>query len=210
MPNDGSVTSEELASTWRAENESRRLDLQERHHVDQQEGGGGGGGSSGPGLTGSLTKKVGPLPVWGWTLLVAAGGYLLYRWYEARSASGSTTAVGTDITGGGGAGSGGSGGYSGGQGTGTLPTTPSTNPLAGLVQLGGGWWIPQSEQPIQDTQSGNWYSWLSPQAASADPTIQRYIQISPGNFIAVKDGQVLPPGTPQFVASGAPVPGYTY
>ena len=32
-----------------------------------------------------LTKKLGPLPVWGWAIAIVAG-YLVYRWWKDRSA----------------------------------------------------------------------------------------------------------------------------
>ncbi|MDA8323850.1 MAG: hypothetical protein M0030_29130 [Actinomycetota bacterium] len=43
-----------------------------------------------------LTRKAGPLPVWGWAAL-GAGGYLLYRWWSSRSAASTsaTTAAAT-------------------------------------------------------------------------------------------------------------------
>lgn len=44
-----------------------------------------------------LTRKAGPLPVWGWAA-IGAGGYLLYRWYSSRS-SASTTAATTAAAG---------------------------------------------------------------------------------------------------------------
>ena len=39
-----------------------------------------------------LKKKAGPLPIWGW-FGVAAGTYLLYRWYSARQAANAATAA---------------------------------------------------------------------------------------------------------------------
>lgn len=200
MPDDGSVTSEELASTWRAENESRRLDLQERQHVEQT------AGSSGSSSGNSLTRKAGPLPVWGWIIIGSIAAYLAYKWYKANnSTSGTTTSVSNLLP----AGTSDASGSTSGTGTTTNPL-PIPNPLAGLVQQGGGWWLPNSEMPIQDSQSGNWFTWLSPGAAQVNPTIQRYVQIAPGNFQKVIPGVVLPPGTPQYFLGGPPVAGDPY
>jgi len=37
-----------------------------------------------------LTKKLGPLPAWGWAA-AAAGGFFVWRWYEGRNASNAAT-----------------------------------------------------------------------------------------------------------------------
>lgn len=94
MPNDGSVTGEELASTWRAENESRRLDLQERQRVDQS------ASSSGSSTSGNaLTRKAGPLPVWAWILIGSVAAYVIYKKF-AGNTTGTTTAVSNLLPGG--------------------------------------------------------------------------------------------------------------
>jgi|SRR5579859_1021882 len=49
-----------------------------------QQGEGGGGG-------GFFTRKIGPLPMWGWTAIVA-GLFLLYSLYKSKSSSNSSQA----------------------------------------------------------------------------------------------------------------------
>jgi hypothetical protein len=91
-------------------------------------------------IKGALTRPLGPLPAWGWGVVIG-GGYLLYRFLKTGSAfggsssSGSTTGTlessipGSDYLTGGGGGAG-----PGGGGTTTTPgtTTDITNPSGAL------------------------------------------------------------------------------
>lgn len=133
MPTDGSVTNEELASTWRAENESRRLDLQEEQHAATTSAAGAGASSGGN----ALTKKAGPLPVWAWILIGSAAAYLLYKHFTANT-TGTTTSVSNLLPTGTGDASGsssGAGGSSSGTGGGTTPATPGFKQLNTIADV---------------------------------------------------------------------------
>lgn len=43
------------------------------------------GGAGGPGITGSLQARVGPLPLWGWLGIVTAAALIYVLWYRGRS-----------------------------------------------------------------------------------------------------------------------------
>lgn len=94
----------------------------------------------------------------------------------------------------------------------TTASTPGPTPaVAQEILQGAGYWLGSGvEQPIQDANTSKWYSWLSPAAASSQPGVQRYVQFVPGIFTAVTAKTVLAPGTPQFILSGPPIPGYNY
>jgi hypothetical protein len=63
--------------------------------AEEDEGGGGSG------VTGMLTRKVGPLPVWTWVMIAGAVGFIIYRMRSAASgtpsASGSNTGQGNQF-----------------------------------------------------------------------------------------------------------------
>lgn len=171
----------------------------------------------------TLTKKYGPLPVWAWVLIAAigVGGFLLWRKSQAASSStnaasstgSSTLPAGSGVAIVGDQGSDGwqgynnGGGSSGGQGPGSTvsPPTPVSTPVAPtLTKQGGGYWYGiGNETPVQDTASGQWFMWLSPQtAADITGAYTRYVMTSPGVFTKVT-GALLP-GTPQWVPSAPP------
>lgn len=83
-----------------------------------------------------LKKKVGPLPVWAWSLIGIGGSYLAIRWYKAKKAATASTSTTTAVPAANsplpysGLGAGIGGGYGGG-GSGTpWNTTPSAEPAA--------------------------------------------------------------------------------
>lgn len=83
-----------------------------------------------------LKKKVGPLPVWAWSLIGIGGSYLAIRWYKAKKAAAASTSTTTAVPATNsplpysGLGAGIGGGY-GGRGSGTpWNTTPSAEPAA--------------------------------------------------------------------------------
>jgi hypothetical protein len=83
-----------------------------------------------------LKKKVGPLPVWAWSLIGIGGSYLAIRWYKAKKAAAASTSTTTAVPAANsplpysGLGAGIGGGYGGG-GAGTpWNTTPSAEPAA--------------------------------------------------------------------------------
>jgi hypothetical protein len=53
---------------------------------------GGGHNHAAPGNGHGLTKKVGPLPVWGWAVVIV-GAYLLYHYLHNRSSSAASTVI---------------------------------------------------------------------------------------------------------------------
>ncbi len=68
-------------------------------------------GSAGSGIKGGLTRKVGPLPVWGWAAIVG-GGFVAYTFLRGGSGD-PTTEAGIPVDMGSGGGGGGSSGGSG-------------------------------------------------------------------------------------------------
>lgn len=83
-----------------------------------------------------LKKKVGPLPVWAWSVIGIGGSYLAIRWYKAKKAAAASTSTTTAVPAANsplpynGLGAGIGGGYGGG-GAGTpWNTTPSAEPAA--------------------------------------------------------------------------------
>lgn len=84
----------------------------------------------------ALTRKIGPLPAWGWAAL-AVGGFLVYHFFIAKKPSssttlptGSTAVSATAVT------PGAAGSYGGGGGAGTTPTQLG-NVLGALQTLQG-------------------------------------------------------------------------
>src|SRR5580704_6086036 len=53
---------------------------------------------AGKGIGAALGKKFGPLPVWGWGLVVGALGIVAYRYYAAKSAASSSAATPSAVT----------------------------------------------------------------------------------------------------------------
>lgn len=47
---------------------------------------------------GGLTSKVGPLPVWGWVALAAAGGIAVLLWLQNRRTAAAAAGAGTNAT----------------------------------------------------------------------------------------------------------------
>src|ERR1035438_6857411 len=121
-----------------------------------------------------LTKKVGPLPVWGWAAVVI-GAYLVYRYIKdknAASASSSTgTSTGADTTASQANGIFGSEGFgvnSAGQivDTATGTVVGSTGNGAGTTSTSGQDWASSAYQALQGLGYGN---------AQIDQTLQDYI-----------------------------------
>ena len=101
-------------------------------------------------IKGQLTRKVGPLPVWGWGAIIV-GGIVAFRLVGKRGGSSKATVTnpvasavaggfaGNYGSGGGSGGGGGGGGYGGGSQPGSAPGNPdgaspggaSSNPIAG-------------------------------------------------------------------------------
>lgn len=87
-----------------------------------------------PGKSFDLKKKVGPLPVWAWSLIGIGGTFLAWRWYQAKKAAGAQTSVSTSQPASGygynGLGSAIGGGYGGGFGGsgGSTGSTAAQNP----------------------------------------------------------------------------------
>lgn len=85
-------------------------------------------------------------------------------------------------------------------GNSVLPVTSTPS----QVLQGGGWWYGAgNETPIVDTGGtpsmiGNIFTWLSPGAYAVNPSVQRYVETTPGTFAPVTKGQILKPGTPQY------------
>jgi hypothetical protein len=82
-----------------------------------------------------LKKKVGPLPVWAWSLIGISGAYLGIRWYRAKKAAAASTATAVPASNSplpyNGLGSGIGGGWGGSGGSGTpWTTTPTPEPTA--------------------------------------------------------------------------------
>src|ERR1700681_1264559 len=81
---------------------------------------------AGKGIGSKLTKKGGPVPVWGWGVVALVGAYFVYKYISGKNASSAATTAATapttgttgltsaDTSGGGG------GGYSGAGGQGQL------------------------------------------------------------------------------------------
>jgi hypothetical protein len=139
---------------------------------------------AGKGIGSKLTKKLGPLPVWGWAIGVAGLAFLGYRYWSSKQAAASsstaatavgagTTATGapTDSSGGGG------GGYSSG-GSGQLATLLTT--LQTQLANGGA-----------GTGSQPGYSLLANNAAIQavrNAGQQLYEQLTPGVFTQYNGG----------------------
>jgi hypothetical protein len=49
--------------------------------------------TAGKGIGSKLTRKLGPLPVWGWALVGGAVLVVVYRWYSAKNASATAAAA---------------------------------------------------------------------------------------------------------------------
>lgn len=49
-------------------------------------------------ITGKLTDKAGPLPVWAWSLILGVGGYAVYKWRKNQTTTAATTTTGTTTT----------------------------------------------------------------------------------------------------------------
>jgi LysM repeat protein len=66
------------------------------------EGGGGGGDTGSPAVVkkaeGALTRKVGPLPAWGWLLIVVGGAWGYYLWKKRTSGTTAAATVATPNT----------------------------------------------------------------------------------------------------------------
>ncbi len=105
--------------------------------------------SKGAGLSARLTRKVGPLPVWAWAVVILAGGYLVYKLRKPSAAAASqSTAVPVtpDVTGSPTAGSVGSGGATdtGGLSSAPLDLSPLTQGFQGIGDQ-----LSQLEQQLQ-------------------------------------------------------------
>lgn len=89
-----------------------------------------------------LKRKVGPLPVWAWSVIGIGGSYLAIRWYRAKKAAAASTSTTTAVPASSsplpysGLGAGIGGGYGGGYGGSPTPwnTTPSlTTPVTSTL-----------------------------------------------------------------------------
>ncbi len=144
-------------------------------------------GASAPHAGDALTRKLGPLPVWAWALVVV-GAYLLYKHYQGTSAGAAAAASPAatsnplpagDMSG-------------GGQGSGGAGTTPP-NAVPGGANPGGpsaptsGPSAPTSTGPVvvTDTPSGS-------TLAATTPTRTTYTYSAPVTPVSV--GAVIPAG----------------
>ena len=129
----------------------------------------------------TLTRKVGPLPVWGW-VAVAVGGVVAFVLVKRRSGTGGTAAVTNPVTSavvGGFAGNYGGGGGTGGSGSGDTGTNP---PSAGGVTT------PPDATPIVGTGASN----TGPDLAS-----------TPGQGLPAKLAALITPTTTDATGGGA-------
>ncbi len=185
---------------------------------------------AGKGIGSKLTKKLGPLPVWGWAIVGGAVLVVVYRWYSAKNAAASaattaatapttgTTGLGSADTGAGaGGGSSGAGnGYNDGgtgqlaailaqlqsQGIGATSAGPGTAPAVGKYQ-GGGFW-PQSGPGGYETAAGTTYQNVTTSAAVDELLAsgqQLFIQPVQGIFVPYTGGPSGQGNIPIYVQS---------
>lgn len=156
-----------------------------------------------------LTRKLGPLPAWGWAAL-AGGGFIVFRYLKARQASSSTTPAGTssNVTAtvpdiptasvtepGGFSYTGPLGGLSQLMPTGAMSATSGSNftPPTGESQIGGGFgFSPTQTQSLITSPTGAQFAQVP--AGAATGGTQYYYQPEPGIFTAINPAS--PPGGP--------------
>lgn len=170
--------------------------------ADELEGG-AAHAPAGKGIKASLTKRVGPLPVWGWATIAIGGGIafilLNRRAGSSGASSGGTLSDGTlYASGGSGAGSGGGGGI----------------PVSG--PLGGGWYgtpTPVVNNPAWHPGDPNYDWWNNPQIGPSNPVLHPGVGGSDsGGMLKMVNGVLhyfgpLKPGLPawmEYPATGLP------
>lgn len=180
---------------------------------------------AGKGIGGTLGKKFGPLPVWGWGLVVGALGIVAYRYYAAKNAASASTAAttavgaGTTATGAPLGTSVGGNGYSGGdvaaqlaaltaqlqsQGTGSTSAGPGTAPTVGS-NPGGGFFAPPGGGGYESSGGLNYLAVTSSaelaQLLAAGQQV--FEQPAPGVFVPYTGGNVASAhqNTPLFIQS---------
>ncbi len=137
------------------------------------------------GLTGRLTAKVGPLPVYAWALMIVGVGYLAYRHYSTGGGSGSSSVA--------------SGGATGAPGSGTLGTQADTSGAAGGASAG-------AAGAASDNGYGTITALLGQQGAALDSLSAQVAAGTPYQPTAAGGVEVPTQTPPAGVTSTAPQP----
>jgi hypothetical protein len=173
---------------------------------------------------GTFTKKVGPLPVWGW-VAVAFGGYLFYRWRkgsQASSAAGSPSqALNNPSALGYATGGSNPGGYDSSstdsflqylqqalQNAQNNQNGPTFSSFANELLRGSGFNPPGNNPEGVLTNAQGSFQWIP--TAGAASALQKagqsiYFQPTAGTFMPVSDWTTLAPGTALFAGVPQPV-----